>query len=100
MADCGRASRATELQSYRAAFLVVIDLFTEDEDKIILAKRNQINWVRPQLARRDERGAFYQLVRELALEDATYACQIGSKCPNVNTHVQISICMSESQNKC
>jgi len=28
------------------------------------------------------------------------ACQIGSKCPKVNIHVQISICMSESQNKC
>ena len=47
------------------ASLVIADLSTEDENGDIPSWRN-----RPWMARREERGVFHQLARELAVEDA------------------------------
>ena len=52
------------------ALLVIADLSTEDENGDIPSRRNRVNWVRPWMARREERGVFHQLARELAVEDA------------------------------
>ena len=46
------------------------NLSTEDENGDILSRRNRFNWVRPWMARREERGVFQQLARELAIEEA------------------------------
>ena len=51
------------------ALLIIADLSTEDENGDIPSRRNRVNWVRPWMARREERGVFHQLVRELAVED-------------------------------
>ena len=52
------------------ALLVIDDLSIEDENGDIPSRRNHVNWVRPWMARREERGVFHQLARELAVEDA------------------------------
>ena len=41
----------------------------------------------------------FSAIRESAVV-RDYACQIGSKCRNVNIYVQISICMPRSKYKC
>ena len=53
------------------ALLVIADLSTEDENGDIPSRRNRVNWVRPWMARREERGVFHQLAMELAVEDAS-----------------------------
>ena len=50
--------------------MVIADLSTEDENGDIPSRRNRVHWVRPLMARREERGGFHQLARELAVEDA------------------------------
>ena len=50
--------------------MVIADLSTEDENGDIPSRRNRVHWVRPWMARREERGVFHQLARELAVEDA------------------------------
>ena len=55
------------------ALLVIADLSTEDENGDIPSRRNRVNWVRPWMARREERGVFHQLAMELAVEESMLA---------------------------
>ena len=48
--------------------LLLLDLLSED-DEHEKKRRNRVQWVKPWIARRVERGAYHLLVRELALED-------------------------------
>ena len=50
--------------------LLFIDLLSE-EDEEPKKRRKRINWVRPWLARREQRGIYHLLVKELILEDET-----------------------------
>ena len=52
----------------RLVLLTLIDLLIEEGE--LKKKRNRVCWVRPWIARRQERGAFHQLARELVVEDA------------------------------
>ena len=42
-----------------------------DEDEEPTKKRNRVEWIRPWIARREQRGVYHLLIRELSLEDAT-----------------------------
>jgi hypothetical protein len=50
--------------------LLLLDLLSEDDEEQI-KPRKRIHWVRPWIARREQRGVYHLLVRELALEDET-----------------------------
>ena len=53
--------------------LLLLDLLSEDdEEQIKPCKR--IHWVRPWIVRKEQRGAYHLLVRELALGDETVYC--------------------------
>ena len=62
MADRDRKNRKI------VAVLLLLDLLSE-EDKPTIKQRNRKEWVRSWLSRREERGIYHHLVRELALED-------------------------------
>ena len=42
-----------------------------DEDEEPTKNRNRVEWIRPWIARREQRGVYHLLIRELSLEDAT-----------------------------
>ena len=46
--------------------LLLMDSFEED----VLRSRERVVWMRSWIRRREERGAYHQLIRELAVEDA------------------------------
>ena len=48
--------------------LLLLDLLSDD-DEAEKQQRRRVNWVRLWIARREQRGAYHLLVRELALED-------------------------------
>ena len=52
------------------AALLFLDLLNEEEESC-RKKRKRVKWVRSWLARREDRGIFHVLVRELAVEDET-----------------------------
>ena len=56
----------------RLMVIAITDMIMEEEeDEVnIKKKRNRINWMRSWIARREERGAFHQLVKELVVEDS------------------------------
>lgn len=54
----------------RLLLIGIIDIMMEEEEDDIVKKRDRIHWVRSWIARREERGAFHQLVKELVIEDS------------------------------
>ena len=50
--------------------LLFIDLLSK-EDEEPKKRHKRLNWVRPWLARREQRGIYHLLVKELILEDET-----------------------------
>ena len=56
----------------RLMVIAIIDMIMDEgEDKVNIKKeRNRINWMRSWIARREERGTFHQLVKELVIEDS------------------------------
>ena len=50
--------------------LLLLDLLS-DEDEEPTKKRDRVEWIRPWLARREQRGIYHLLIRELSLQDTT-----------------------------
>ena len=65
-------SAIRKAKSKRLMVIAIFDMIMEREEEQvnIKKKRNRINWMRSWIARREERGAFHQLVKELVVEDS------------------------------
>ena len=60
---------ASDINKRKVGAILTMILLSEEEETN--RKRNRLIWVRPWIARKDERGVYNQLVQELALEDET-----------------------------
>ena len=57
-------------QRRKVKFLQILLLMDSFEEEDVLRSREKVIWTRSWIRRREERGAYHQLIRELAVEDA------------------------------
>ena len=57
-------------QRRKVKFLQILLLMDSLEEEDVLRSRERVIWTRSWIRRREERGAYHQLIRELAVEDA------------------------------
>ena len=57
-------------QRRNVKFLQILLLMDSFEEEDVLRSRERVIWTRSWIRRREERGAYHQLIRELAVEDA------------------------------
>ena len=57
-------------QRRKVKFLQILLLMDSFEEGDVLKSRERVIWTRSWIRRREERGAYHQLIRELAVEDA------------------------------
>ena len=57
-------------QRRKVKFLQILLLMDSFEEEDVLRSRERVIWTRSWIRRREERGAYHQLIRELAVEDA------------------------------
>ena len=57
-------------QRRKVKFLQILLLMDSFEEEDVLRSRKRVIWTRSWIRRREERGAYHQLIRELAVEDA------------------------------
>ena len=57
-------------QRRKVKFLQILLLTDSFEEEDVLRSRERVIWTRSWIRRREERGAYHQLIRELAVEDA------------------------------
>ena len=57
-------------QQTKVKFLQILLLMDSFEEEDVLRSHERVIWTRSWIRRREERGAYHQLIRELAVEDA------------------------------
>ena len=57
-------------QRRKVKFLQILLLMDSFEEGDVLKSRERVIWTSSWIRRREERGAYHQLIRELAVEDA------------------------------
>ena len=57
-------------QRRKVKFLQTLHLMDSFEEEDVLRSRERVIWMRSWIRRREESGAYHQLIRELAVEDA------------------------------
>ena len=57
-------------QRRKVKFLQILLLMDSFEEEDVLRSRERVIWTRSWIRRREERGAYHQLIREIAVEDA------------------------------
>ena len=57
-------------QRRKVKFVQILLLMDSFEEEDVLRSRERVIWTRSWIRRREERGAYHQLIRELAVEDA------------------------------